>query len=497
LSDDVVKVRIVTPDREIEAEVPYQDGMVLLDALRYVREEIEPDLTFMYSCRNAQCGTCAVMVDGKPALACDTPLKPGDEITVEPLKHVPVVEDLMVDWTYVTEHLRRLAPVAHLDWFRRRDPEEAEVLHELRSCIECLCCVAACPVISAREGVNPGPTVLRKLAEESIKAGDTFTPDRGTVYGCTCCHTCEEVCPKDIEIPGKAVETVRARLREEGRGPLDPHDEVGKLAVETGRSVTYEGESFLERYSGTHGEGDLRVMFFTGCLVDYRLPHVGEALVRIAEELGFELVVPESQVCCGSPLFRTGQRDRAEKLAFRNLEAFNEADPDVVVTLCAGCGATLKNDYPEVLGERFEWEVMDVTELLVHELKVTEEPLEYPGEIKVTYHDPCHLKRAQGVWKEPRRILKAVRGVEFVEMKEPDRCCGAGGGVRSGMRDLARLMADVKAGMVEELGVDVLTTVCPFCEYNLREAVDRRDLDVEVPNLTEIVARALQPHARG
>ncbi|MHC1581042.1 fumarate reductase (CoM/CoB) subunit TfrB [Methanopyrus sp.] len=488
--EETVLVRIRTPDRELEVEVPYREGMTLLDALLWIKEHEAPDLQFQYSCRNAQCGTCAVLINGEAGLACERRLEPGEEVTVEPLRHLPVIRDLVVDWREVTGRLRPLAPRTHLDWFRRLEPDRAERLHELRSCIECLCCVVECPVIRAGSTRNPGPTVLRKLAEESEKWDRTPRLEGVDVYACTTCHRCAEVCPKDIDIPKKAVEAVRARLRELGLGPLEAHREVGERAVRTGRSVEREDECFLEECAGEHGSGDVTALFFTGCLVDYRLPETGRALVRLAEELGFRLVIPEDQVCCGSPLLRTGQRDRAERLAFRNLEAFQRVDPDVIVTVCAGCGATLKNDYPELLGERFEWEVLDVTELLV-ELKAHERGFEHPEEVVVTYHDPCHLKRGQGVHREPRRLLKSVEGVEFREMREPDRCCGAGGGVRAGLPELARLMSDVKARMVEEVGADVLTTVCPFCEYNLREGVERCGVDAEVPNLTVLLARSL------
>jgi len=489
LAEESVLVRIRTPDRELEAEVPYREGMTLLDALLWIKEHEAPDLEFQYSCRNAQCGTCAVLINGRAGLACEYRLEPGEEVTVEPLRHLPVLRDLVVDWREVTERLRPLSPRSNLDWFRRLDREESERLHELRSCIECLCCVAECPVIRAGSTRNPGPTVLRKAAEEAEKWDRV--PELEDVYACTTCHRCAEVCPRDIDIPKKAVETLRARLRERGLGPLKEHREVGRRAVRTGRSVEKKEASFLEEHAGEYGSGDVKALFFTGCLVDYRLPETGRALISLAEELGFRLVVPEDQVCCGSPLLRTGQRDRADRLAFRNLEAFQRVDPDVIVTVCAGCGATLKNDYPELLGERFEWEVMDVTEFLVREVRAHERGFKHSEEVVVTYHDPCHLRRGQGVHREPRRLLKAVDGIEFREMREPDRCCGAGGGVRAGLPELARLMADVKARMVEEVGADLLTTVCPFCEYNLREGLERCEVDAEVLNLTVLLARSL------
>ncbi|WP_456484311.1 fumarate reductase (CoM/CoB) subunit TfrB [Methanopyrus kandleri] len=487
--NEAVVIHIETPERSERVKVPYREGMTLLDALRWIKEHEIPDLEFEFSCRNAQCGTCAVLVNGKARLTCEYRLEPGQKVIVEPLRHLPVVKDLAVDWSAVTSRLRPLSPKSHREWFRRMEPEKQRKLYELRSCIECLCCVAECPVIKAGSARNPGPIVLRKVAEEAEK-WDESPEIYDSVYACTTCHTCAEVCPKDIEIPAKAVETVRARLYEEGKGPLPEHKELGERAVRTGRSVEKRKRSFLEEYSGEYGEGDVKAMFFTGCLVDYRLPDTGKALVKLAEELGIRLIVPREQVCCGSPLLRTGQLDRAERLAFENLETFRRVDPDVIVTVCAGCGATLKNNYSELLGDRFEWDVLDVTELLV-EIRAHERGFRLPERTTVTYHDPCHLKRGQGVEDEPRKLIRSIENVEFVEMEEPDRCCGAGGGVRSGLPELAELMSDVKAHMVRETGAEVLTTVCPFCEYNLREGLERNDVEARVENLTVLLSRGL------
>jgi len=164
-----------------------------------------------------------------------------------------------------------------------------------------------------------------------------------------------------------------------------------------------------------------------------------------------------------------------------------------VVTLCAGCGSTLKNDYKER-----EFNVMDITQVLD---KIG--PLKYkPLEVKVTYHDPCHLRRGQGVYKEPRSILKKIPKLKYVEMEIPDQCCGAGGGVRSGKPKISMAIGMRKARMIHNADVNYVITVCPFCEYHIKDSLDkflnedmenkRKNLkNIEVMNIVSLLDRVI------
>jgi fumarate reductase (CoM/CoB) subunit B len=133
-----------------------------------------------------------------------------------------------------------------------------------------------------------------------------------------------------------------------------------------------------------------------------------------------------------------------------------KAGVDTVVTMCAGCGSTLKNDYDT------PFRVVDITEFLC-EIGFT-----IPSKVKgtYTYHDPCHLLRGQGISEQPRILLNSV-AEKFVEM--PARCCGAGGGVKSGLPEEAAKIGAVRAEMVKKTGADFIVTVCPFCEFHLHQ----------------------------
>ncbi|MDH7491447.1 MAG: heterodisulfide reductase-related iron-sulfur binding cluster, partial [Methanolinea sp.] len=174
---------------------------------------------------------------------------------------------------------------------------------------------------------------------------------------------------------------------------------------------------------------------------------------------GIRVIIPREQVCCGSPLIRTGQIDFIDTLKKRNIDAFVFRNIDTVLTMCAGCGSTLKNDY------RTPFRVMDINEVL------TKFGIEAPARlpIRVTYHDPCHLLRGQGIRDEPRELITQV--ADLVEM--PSVCCGSGGGVRSGMPDVASALGENRRKEIEKTGAEIVVSSCPFCEFHLSEHTDR------------------------
>lgn len=319
---------------------------------------------------------------------------------------------------------------------------------------------------------------LSKFAFDPRDTGDRAQEgvDKG-LYCCTTCGKCAEVCPKELNVPGDAIEKLRAMACREGSGPLDAHRRIKKLISETGRSVDRIKDGFIESVGKNPGS---RIGFFTGCLVDYRMPEVGMALLRVLREHGFDVDVPEGQVCCGSPMIRTGQVDIVEDLVEKNRRALR--DYDTIITVCAGCGATLKKDYPRY-GVKLN--VLDISEFLADRIDTIKMK---PVNMRVTYHDPCHLKRGQGVEFEPRKILRKIPGLEFVEMEKPDQCCGSGGGVKSGKPEIAEALGRKKADMIRELDVDAVVTICPFCQLHIRDSLDLAGLEkVRVMNILELL----------
>ena len=519
----MIKVNILRQDPEKDEvahlesyDVQETDKMKILDALNYINKEYNANIAYRCSCRAGQCGSCALKMNGKVVLACKSEIV--DNAVIEPLDF-DVIKDLVVDRSEFDNKVGELGLYISgdckiSDCPAIMNPEEYADTKKIRSCIECLSCISACPVVKETSEFA-GPYFMRYISKFAMdprdcedRAREGF--DEG-LYCCTSCGKCVEVCPKEINTFGAAIEKLREIACKEGVGPLPIHTNIKELIKSTGRSVeplskgTY-GEGFIKAVS----EGKIKintkennkinskidaptesdkhnkkpkVALFTGCMVDYRLPEIGIALLKVMEYNDVDVVVPTDQVCCGSPLLRTGQTDAFPDLVKRNEEVFK--DYDTIVTVCAGCGSTLKNDYPKY---GVNLNVMDISEFLVERLNTEDMK---PLNMRVTYHDPCHLIRGQGISEEPREILKKIKGLEFVEMEVPDQCCGAGGGVRAGKPEIAAGLGKKKVDMVKDLGVDAVVTICPFCEYNIKDSLEKEGIkNVKVLNILKLLEMA-------
>lgn len=223
--------------------------------------------------------------------------------------------------------------------------------------------------------------------------------------------------------------------------------------------------------------------FFRGCMSTFRERGMAEATVEILRKLGLPFRLFEREVCCGSVLFRTGLRGEAEEVRRRNEEEFSRLGVRRLLTVCPGCYSTFRREYslPGV-------EVLHLTQLL-HGLLGR---LRWRGErrVRATYHDPCHLGREWGVYEEPREVLRAIPGLELVEMslsREFSRCCGAGGGVRSAFGEVSSAISRSRVEDAVEAGAGLLVTSCPFCYHHLKEVgrVEVTDLSLLVRDLLE------------
>ncbi len=217
-----------------------------------------------------------------------------------------------------------------------------------------------------------------------------------------------------------------------------------------------------------------------------------DIVVKIAN---IDFGVLENEPCCGSVMLRTGRRNEAESNAENLAEAIKKSGAKRVVVSCAGCLKTLRKDLPEMFGTELP-EIVHIVELAEDLIKSGELKLKPLGEkIVVNYHDPCHMGRALGVYDSPRTILNALPDVDFLEMdtnKHAAMCCGAGGGLRSYDPQLAKKigMDRIKSG--ELIGVEIITSACPFCETNLMSSADQLQSKVEVVDIVEILEKQIE-----
>ena len=466
-------VRVSRFDPETDKEprlvtytVKVNEGARVLSVLHAIHDTIDPTLSYRYSCASGQCGSCSVRVNGEPVLACMEEAK--DNSTIEPI-NLTVKKDLVVDL------LPKLEEVA--SFFPKKDivpPKKADIdaIKPLRDCIECLACVSVCPAMDVTKFL--GPTAMRqemRLALDPRDSGDRISDAvRDGLFTCTSCQACWKVCPKNIQIPGKAIEKLRSHANKRGF-TLPRHLEVAAMVKATGRSVTREKPTFLEQVGDViepDGPVKATVGFFVGCMYNNRLPDTALDAMEVMKRNGIRVIIPHGQVCCGSPLIRTGQISFLDDLKKKNIEVFQSRGIDTVMTMCAGCGSTLKNDYET------PYKIMDINEILTK--YGIEPPAKLP--IKATYHDPCHLLRGQGISEQPRELIRQV--VDLVEM--PAICCGSGGGVKSGLPDVAAALGKRRDDEIKKTGAELVISSCPFCEFHIGSCTDK-----PVKNITTVL----------
>jgi fumarate reductase (CoM/CoB) subunit B len=438
--------------------VDVNEGARVLHVLHAIHDELDPSLSYRHSCASGQCGSCAVRVNGEPVLACMEEAR--DTMEIAPIR-LPVKKDLVVDLIPTLEAIASLRPkeVQVL-------PTKADIdaIKPLKDCIECLCCVSVCPAMDVTKFL--GPTAMRQEMRLALDPRDSVDRISDAVkeglFTCTTCQACWKACPKNIEIPGKAIEKLRAFANKKGL-TLPRHQEVAALIKESGRSVTTAEPTFLDQVGGEvlepYGPVKATVGFFVGCMYNMRQVQSALDAMEVLRRNGIRIIIPKEQVCCGSPLIRTGQLEFLDSLKTRNIDAFRFRNIETVMTMCAGCGTTLKNDY------RTPFTVMDINEIL------TTYGIEPPArlQIRATYHDPCHLLRGQGIRDQPRELIRQV--VDLVEM--PPICCGSGGGVRSGNPDEAAALGNRRGEEIKKTGAEIVITSCPFCEFHIAGHTDR------------------------
>ncbi|HVI37659.1 MAG TPA: heterodisulfide reductase-related iron-sulfur binding cluster, partial [Gaiellales bacterium] len=232
-----------------------------------------------------------------------------------------------------------------------------------------------------------------------------------------------------------------------------------------------------ERITAT-GERRAVVGLLTGCVQGAFFPGVNAATARVLQAEGCDVVVPPQQGCCGALSVHNGREEEAQGFARRLVEAFEETGVERIVVNAAGCGSTMK-EYAELLADdpayaerarAFAERVRDISEVLEELGPVA---VRHPLEVSVAYHDACHLAHAQGIRAQPRRLLRAIPGLELREIAEPELCCGSAGIYNILNPEPARQLGDRKAANIVATGAEVLVTANPGCLMQVTSAIER------------------------
>jgi len=325
---------------------------------------------------------------------------------------------------------------------------------------------------------------------------------------CTSCLACEASCPSNVPVTGIIEAAKEEAVRESGLGLINgivssslKSDVAMRFLARLAPFVLhYPGGALKGKGMSTSGQrlgaGFVtkerttgKVALFPGCAINHFQQDIGQAAIAVLSAIGHEVIVPKGLQCCGRPHLSCGDRKSAEELALKNNTILAGLQVDAVVTACASCGLTLKKGYPKLLppGVRMP-RVLDIHEFLSHGL--SEKALRTVQKT-VTYHDPCHLGRGQGLSGTARAVLRSVPGLMLVEMKNADRCCGFGGVMRITHGDLSNAIGGNKAAMIIATGASAVVTGCPGCRMQITEALRRAGSDIDVVHTVQILEEAL------
>ena len=214
------------------------------------------------------------------------------------------------------------------------------------------------------------------------------------------------------------------------------------------------------------------LLYFRGCTAREKLNSISKATERILKIAKIDYETLEDEQCCGSVLLRTGFLDDAIEQMNGNLK---DLEGKTILTSCAGCYKTLKEDYKKYLG--VDLKVIHISQLLEQLIKENKIPLKHKDNLKVTYHDSCHLGRHAGEYEAPRNVINSISNlVEMENNMENARCCGSGGGVKSAYGDLSNSIAELRIDEAKETDADLLVTACPFCKLNLSQNSENLDV---------------------
>ena len=389
-------------------------------------------------------------------------------------------------------------------------------LLDLDACTNCGRCQDACPAWATGKPLSPRK-VVQDLKVHMLKAADNQAnqpdivptlvgeaPNEAEIWACTTCGACQETCPVYVEHIVKIIDLRRNLVLAQSKMP-----ETAQLMLRNmqSRGHPWAGiQSLRLRGDWTSGlelkilaEGDnVNTLFWVGCTGALAERNVAATLsmtkVLKAAGVGFG-VLGEAETCCGDPARRAGYEFQFQIMAEQNIEIFKSYNIKEIITLCPHCYNTIKNEYPKYGGD---FKVVHYTQLIADfigqgKLKLTREL-----NSRITYHDPCYLGRYNGVYLEPRRILRAIPETKVEEMERSRNtgfCCGGGGGhmwieEQPGSTKINQMRLED----VVKTGADTIVTACPYCLQMFEESIEHKEIkdSLKARDLVELVEEAMK-----
>ena len=314
-------------------------------------------------------------------------------------------------------------------------------------------------------------------------------------YQCSVCLACTQQCqiPEIHHYAGEWLMAMREEAVKNGFGPMPEQSQYSE-------HVSNEYNPYMEKHENRQDwlpshikqSKDAKMAYFVGCTSSYREQNVAVATAEILNYLEVDFKILSDERCCGSPVYMTGQSVDAKQIAKANIQIFKDAGVEKIITSCAGCYKMFKETYPKKFELDHGIEIIHLPEFLLDKLNKGELKFNKEVDLKITYHDPCHIGRHMGIYEPPRDVLKRIPGIELMEMPRNRHnawCCGSGGGVRSAFKDLSSYAANERIEEAKETEADSIVSCCPFCLNQFKSTVKENDI---LPlDLSELVRKAL------
>jgi glycolate oxidase iron-sulfur subunit len=383
---------------------------------------------------------------------------------------------------------------------------------DLATCVHCGLCLDACPTFRVTGLETESPRGRLYLMTQWKRGTLPFNEEQARhIDLCLGCRTCEAVCPSGVPY-GRIIEAGRAeveglrrptlqraiaktalrqvlahprRLRAFGTATRIAQAVRLTSVVRSGRQLPPLRRQFLPPAGDVApaiGGRKHRVAFLVGCVMPILYPQSHRAAVWLLQLAGCEVWFPPQERCCGALFAHNGDLDSAERLRDANTRTYLTGSFDALVVDSAGCGAHLKDFYPELKGR-----VRDLTEWLA-EVGLPAPKREVA--MRVTYQDACHLAHAQRIRKQPRDLIRAVPGVELVEMRHPEICCGAAGMYSTLEPAMSSRILHEKLDDIETTRAGIVVSANPGCQMQLEAGLRARGSRMKVEHVAELLLRA-------
>lgn len=322
------------------------------------------------------------------------------------------------------------------------------------------------------------------------------------VYQCTLCGACREACHVNIDTREMWIQ-MRQKIASSGKAPVGMYQlrnivmDKGNISGESSSSRLLWSEDIEDTPKNLVGKKSADVMLYLGCVSSlypaaYSIP---QSIVKVLHKAKVDFTtLGGEEACCGFPLMAAGFKEEVIQLARKNIIKMKEYSPRLMVVSCPSCLHTWKHEYPKLFNEELPFKVLHISEYLL--MLIQEGRLNFREKVQtVTYHDPCDLGRNNGIYEEPREVLRSIPGVTIIEMEQNRQnslCCGGGGNLEMTDKNMAEAITQLKLDMIKETGATTVVSSCQQCKRNISGSVRKAKMRVRVQDLTEFLVANLE-----